>query len=75
MKHPKRNIADPISPQNPVNKTDITSDRVQNHLDEKTSVEDIFKDENELTVHTEKEKKNQQPNTAGEISPEEEAGI
>jgi|GEM_PF-5422363 len=77
MKNSRRNRPDPISPQNPVHKTDITHDRIQDHLEEKTSVEDIFRDENELTKHTEKElhrsqRANRKPD---EISPEDEAGI
>jgi hypothetical protein len=83
MRHSRRNIPDPISPQNPVNRTDITPDRIQEHLEEKTSVEDIFRDENELTLHTEKKlhadknlKRKQVTRTkSDEISPEEEAGI
>jgi hypothetical protein len=43
MKNSRRNIPDPISPQNPVIKKDIIEeDRVQNHLEEKTSVEDTL---------------------------------
>jgi hypothetical protein len=77
MKHSRRNIPDPISPQNPVNKTDITPDRIQDHLEEKTSVEDIFRDENELTLHTEKDLKRKQVSRTktNEISPEDEADI
>lgn len=83
MKYSKRNIPDPISPQNPLNKTAITNDRIQEHLEEKTSVEDIlkediFKDENELTSYGEQEVNRGQPRQSqspDQISPEEEAGI
>ncbi len=41
MRNSRRNIPDPVSPQNPVIAKDvIDQDRVQNHLKEKTSVED-----------------------------------
>ena len=36
-----------MSPQNPLNKTDITPDRVQEHLEEKTSMEEILNSEDE----------------------------
>jgi hypothetical protein len=78
MKHSKRNIPGRISPQNPVNKTDITHERIQDHLEDKTSIEDIFRDENELTKHNEQQLNKSQiarRKTSDEISPEDEAGI
>jgi hypothetical protein len=75
MKHSRRNIPDPISPQNPVNKTDITPDRIQDHLEEKTSVEDIFRDENELTKHHTNELPNKTQKRVDDLSPEDEAGL
>jgi hypothetical protein len=75
MKHSRRNIPDPISPQNPVNKTDITPDRIQDHLDEKTSVEDIFRDENELTRHHVNDLPNKTQNRTDDLCPEDEAGL
>jgi len=43
MRNTRRNIPDPISPENPVIKKDvIETDRVQDHLEEQTSVEEIF---------------------------------
>lgn len=42
MRNSRRNIPDPVSPQNPLNKTDITPDRIQDHLEEKTPMEDIL---------------------------------
>jgi hypothetical protein len=75
MRHSRRNITDPISPQNPVNKTDITNDRIQNELEDKTPVEDIFRDENELTMHTEKNIKDIDPKIPEDLSPEDEAGL
>jgi hypothetical protein len=42
MKNKKRNIDDAFSPQRAVNPTNITDERTQEHLEEKTSVEDIY---------------------------------
>lgn len=75
MKHSRRNIPDPISPQNPVNKTDITNDRIQNHLEEKTSMEDIFIDENELANQQSDIENKNGPTIADDISLEDEAGL
>jgi hypothetical protein len=75
MKHSRRNIPDPVSPQNPVNKTDITPDRIQDHLEDKTSVEDIFRDENELTRHQADEIRIKSQRQAEDLSPEDEAGL
>jgi len=47
MRNSRRNIPDAVSPQNPLNKTDITPDRVQEHLEEKTSMEEILNSEDE----------------------------
>lgn len=47
MRHSRRNIPDAISPQNPLNKTDITNDRIQDHLEEKTSMEEILSPDEE----------------------------
>lgn len=55
MRHSKRNIPDAVSPQNPLNKTDITPDRVQEHLKEKTSMEEILKPDDEAN-ETEEQK-------------------
>lgn len=44
MRTSRRNIPDPVSPQNPLNKTDITPDRIQDHLEDKTPVEDILRE-------------------------------
>jgi hypothetical protein len=44
MRNSRRNIPDPVSPQNPLNKTDITPDRIQDHLEDKTPVEDILRE-------------------------------
>jgi hypothetical protein len=48
MRNSKRNIPDEFSPQNPLNKTDITPDRIQDHLEDKIPVEDIVKPEDDL---------------------------
>jgi hypothetical protein len=42
MKNSKRNIPDPFSPQRVVNPTDNTDQRTQDHMEEKTSIEDIY---------------------------------
>jgi hypothetical protein len=43
MKRTRRNIPDPISPQNPaIQKDVIDNDRIQNELEEKISVEEIL---------------------------------
>ena len=42
MKNKKRNIEDPFSPQRVINPTDITDQRTQEHLQEKTSIEEIY---------------------------------
>ena len=42
MKNSRRNIPDPISPQNPLHQTDRTPDRIQEHLEEKVSMEEIL---------------------------------
>ena len=43
MRNSRRNIPDPISPENPVIKKDvIENNRIQDELEEKTSVEEIF---------------------------------
>jgi hypothetical protein len=56
MRTTRRNIPDPISPQNPVIQKDvIDSNRIQNELEEQTSVEDIYTDD---TGKTEKRTKN-----------------
>ena len=68
--HSRRNIQDPISPQNPLNKTDITPDRIQDHLEEKTSVEDIFRDENDLTELTDEELRIKNQRRADDCPPE-----
>lgn len=47
MRNSRRNIPDAVGPQNPLNKTDITPDRVQEHLEEKTSMEEILNSEDE----------------------------
>ncbi len=44
MRNSRRNIPDPISPQNPLNKTDITPDRIQDELEDKIPMEDILKE-------------------------------
>lgn len=44
MRNSRRNIPDAVSPQNPLNKTDITPDRIQDHLEEKTSMEEILRE-------------------------------
>ena len=44
MRTSRRNIPDPVSPQNPLNKTDITPDRIQDHLEDKTPMEDILRE-------------------------------
>ncbi|HYC84017.1 MAG TPA: hypothetical protein VEB86_02300 [Chryseosolibacter sp.] len=78
MKNSKRNIPDPVSPQNPLNKTDITHDRIQEHLEDKTSVEDIFRDENELTKHSaQRLHRSQKANRSlpDDTSPADEAGV
>ena len=76
MKHSRRNIPDPVSPQNPLNQTDITPDRIQDHLEEKTSVEEIFSDENELTEHKEAEQiKRKNSGKTDTVNPWDEAGL
>jgi hypothetical protein len=50
MRNSKRNIPDEFSPQNPLNKTDITPDSIQGHLEDKIPVEDIVKPEDDLTT-------------------------
>jgi hypothetical protein len=46
MRNSRRNIADPISPQNPVIKKDvIENDRTQDQLEDKISVEDILEND------------------------------
>jgi hypothetical protein len=59
MRNSRRNIPDPISPQNPVIKKDVNhgENRVQDHLEEKTSVEEIYSD-------SEKERRDNRPNAS-----------
>jgi hypothetical protein len=47
MRRSRRNIPDEFSPQNPLNKTDITPDRIQDELEDKIPVEDVIKEVNE----------------------------
>ena len=55
MRKSRRNIPDPISPQNPVIKKDvIETDRVQDHLAERVAPEEIF-DPNDKTKKKDKE--------------------
>jgi len=53
MKKSKRNIPDPISPQHVVNPTDNVDQRTQDHLEEKTSIEEIYSETD--TVKKEKQ--------------------
>jgi hypothetical protein len=50
MRNSRRNIPDEFSPQNPLNKTDITPDRIQDHLEDKIPVEDIVKSDEDITT-------------------------
>jgi hypothetical protein len=57
MRNSRRNIPDPISPENPVIKKDvIETNRVQDHLAEKVAPEEIF----DPNVET-KNKRNESP--------------
>jgi hypothetical protein len=61
MRTTRRNIPDPISPQNPVIQKDIIdNDRIQNELEDKTSVEDIL---SEPDKKSEKDQKRNKPFT------------
>ena len=48
MRNSRRNIPDPVSPQNPVIKKDINhgENRTQDHLQDNTSIEEIYSDVN-----------------------------
>jgi hypothetical protein len=54
----KRNIADPISPQNPAIQKDVGDDRIQDELTDKTSVEEIYRPEKKDSVKKKNETKN-----------------
>lgn len=69
MKRTRRNIQDPIGPQNPVHKTDITPDRMQEHLQERTSVEDIYS--NDETERVPGEENNETERTRMPLNDEE----
>jgi hypothetical protein len=56
MKTTRRNIADPVSPQNPVIQKDvIDNDRIQNELEEQTSMEEILSKDDKKTETSETE--------------------
>lgn len=59
MRTTRRNIPDAISPQNPVIRKDINEgdDRVQDELQDKTSVEEIYNDAQETTKPAKKQNK------------------
>lgn len=65
----RRNTPDAISPQNPLNKTDITSTRIQDELVEKISVEETLPNSSSAKP---KEKKNRHANA---LDPSEESGL
>jgi hypothetical protein len=57
MRNSRRNIPDPISPQNPLHQTDRTPDRIQDHLEDKVPMEEILKtDENAEEIRLREER-------------------
>jgi hypothetical protein len=76
MRNKRRNIPDPISPQNPLHQTDRTDDRIQEHLEDKTHVEDIFRDETDLIKDQERlNQKRYNTNASKTIDPDENTGL
>ena len=61
MKKSRRNIPDAFSPQKVVHPTDIPQDRIQEHLEDKTPIEDIY-GEND-SIKKEKQPKKHEPDT------------
>jgi hypothetical protein len=74
MKNRRRNIPDPISPQNPVHQTNRTEDRVRDHLQDSASLEeDLFRDETALIKDDEEKKQNNLRRKPGDL--DEESGL
>lgn len=59
MRNTRRNIPDPISPQNPVIRKDISEgdNRLQDELEDKTSVEEIYSETDENKKNLKKQNK------------------
>ena len=82
MRNTRRNIADPISPQNPVIKKDVfeDEDRIQDHLEDKVSNEEIYSNVDDDNDDLNKENRSTRSTPAEasrrlDISSEDESGL